>query len=233
MFLQYNNVPFISQVPESYEPPEQLNFIDFSTPVKSVAGAMSGPSIVASYFEALHFLTNTAVKVTTSKLQQITQNAHVLDQALENSSVDFSASDDGYVTLKSFLEASISSGLLHGTIQYTQSMNCMKQFIHKFNCCLVETYLSNAFLTQNATGKDLITFVDSVNQIKVKDYSKVFVAFGYNVVGLHVLNSLGTKWGALGFTTIAWDVLNKDVILPDGSSATCFIKAAALKGCLA
>jgi len=47
-----------------------------------------------------------------------------------------------------------------------------------------------------------------------------------------VQNSLGPKWGSLGFAKIAWSALASNVTLPgDEGQATCFIKAAAFKNC--
>ena len=67
-----------------------------------------------------------------------------------------------------------------------------------------------------STAKGIFNINTTGNgQIKVKDYTKVFVAFGYDSSGLVVLNSLGPAWGSAGFAKISWNVLNGNVTLPD------------------
>ena len=95
---------------------------------------------------------------------------------------------------------------------------------------IVETYLANSFLTAPAKGTFSISTAGN-GQVKVKDYTKAFVAFGYDSAGLVVLNSLGPAWGSAGFARISWSVLTGNVTLPEEGDKQCFIKAAAFKNC--
>lgn len=211
--------------------PKMLNFIDYSTPVKSVKGSTSGPTMVANFLESIYFRKHTAKKMKDSDIAQYIAAAQVLDKQYEDTLEDFYASDDGYVTLENYLKV-VKTGNKHisGDIIWCKQTNSLKRYIHKYKCVIVETYLANSFLTSTAKGIFNINTTGN-GQIKVKDYTKVFVAFGYDSSGLVVLNSLGPAWGSAGFAKISWNVLNGNVTLPDEGDQRCFIKAAVFKNC--
>ena len=211
--------------------PIKLNFIDFSTPVKSINGPFSGPTMVASFLESLHFRTANPAKIAQANIEQITAAAKALDVAYEDAGTieDFVASDDGYVTLENFLKAlKTHNKFIKGNLTWCKTVKTIKQFIHRYKCAIVECYLANSFLSQNASFT-----IDSAGTgtIPVKDYTKCFIAFGYDENYVYVQNSLGLKYGSLGFAKIKWSVLTGNVNLPDEGDKQCLIKAAAFKNC--
>lgn len=64
-----------------------------------------------------------------------------------------------------------------------------------------------------------------------EDYTKVWIAFGYDKDYLLVLNSLGPGWGKLGFAKIKWSLLTGNVVVgDDNTQKRCFIKSAVFRG---
>lgn len=231
MFLRCLNPTLTyTEASSSETAPEKLNFIDFSTPVKTINGPKSGPTMVASFLESMHFRSANPAKVIQANIDALIASAHALDVTYEDTIEDFVASDDGYVTLENFLKAvKAQNKLIKGDIIWCKNVLSIKRLIHKYKCAIIECYLANTFLTANASFT--ISSV-GIGQIPVKDYTKCFVAFGYDSNFLYVQNSLGPKWGSLGFAKIAWSALASNVTLPgDEGQATCFIKAAAFKNC--
>lgn len=159
--------------------------------------------------------------------------AHEKDVALEDAQTidDFVASDEGYVTLESYLEAlSDDHKYILGTSSWTTDTKVLKWMIHRYKCAIVETYLMDTFTT-SPSSLDINTFGSTTKALR-KDYTKAWVAFGYDSTGLIVLNSLGCNWGKLGFARIAWSLLDANVVVgEDNIQKKCFIKAAAFKGC--
>lgn len=66
--------------------------------------------------------------------------------------------------------------------------------------------------TTSPSSLDIKSFGSNSKALR-KDYSKVWIAFGYDSTGLLVLNSLGVNWGKLGFARIAWSLLNGNVVV--------------------
>ena len=235
MFLKYNSssISYSHADPSDseYIPPSSLSFIDCSIPVKSLNGSKSGPTMHASMFESIHFRQNSAATLKQSAIDSMISRAHELDLACEGD--EFIPSDEGYVSLFNCLNAVKADGMaIKGDIVWSNTVPALKQNIHRYGCSVLEMYLANSFLTANATGKFDIPNVGN-GEIKVGDYTKAFVAFGYDSTGVIVMNSLGLKWGSLGFARLAWKCFedSSTVLLPNGENERCFIKAASFKGC--
>lgn len=235
MFLKYNpsSISYSHADPSdtAYAPPTSLNFINCSIPVKSLNGNKSGPTMVASMFESIHFRKSNAAVFNPSSIDNLISRAHELDLACEGD--EFIPSDEGYVSLFNYLNAVKADGkAIKGDIVWSNTVPALKQNIHRYGCSVIEMHLANSFLTVNATGQFNIPNVGN-GEIKVGDYSKAFVAFGYDSTGVIVMNSLGVKWGSLGFARLAWKCFedSSTVLLPSGENERCFIKAASFKGC--
>lgn len=161
--------------------------------------------------------------------------AHEKDVALEEAQTieDFTASDEGYVTLESYLMAlaeDSSHKYIKGTVKWATDTRVLKWMLQQYKCAIVETYLMEAF-TASPSSLDIKSFGSNSKALR-KDYSKVWIAFGYDSTGLLVLNSLGVNWGKLGFARIAWSLLDRNVVVGEDNIQTkCFIKAAAFQGC--
>jgi len=111
---------------------------------------------------------------------------------------DFVASDEGYVTLENYLNALAGDHkYIKGTIEWATSAKMLKWQIHRYKCAIVETYLPQAFTT-NPGGFTISSLGNSLKALR-KDYTKAWVAFGYDADNLLVFNSLGPAWGKLGF----------------------------------
>ncbi len=159
--------------------------------------------------------------------------AHQKDAALEDEQTieDFVASDEGYVSLESYLDALADDHkYISGTVKWATDVKVLKWMIQRYKCAVVETYLMDTFTVSPST-LDISTFGSNAKALR-KDYTKVWTAFGYDSTGLIVLNSLSYKWGKLGFARIAWSLLDANVVVGDDNIQTkCFIKAAAFQGC--
>lgn len=207
-----------------------------TAPVRSASGSRSGPVMVASFLESVHFRKSkvSPQKMKDSDIDALIAAAQQLDSSLESSIDDFYASSDGYVTLESYLNAikTSSKNFIAGSPMYCREVETLKRWIHKYKCAIVETYLANSFLTEVVAPGTFSIPSAGNGPIKVKDYTKAFAAVGYDTDGLLVLNSLGPSWGSLGYAKISWSVLTGNVTFPDNSdTARCFIKAAAFSHC--
>ena len=215
--------------------PSSLNWFDFSCPTKSSNGPDGGPAMIASFFESIYFRKGSPKQISISSLQRYIENAHAKDVQLEDSGVveDFIASDDGYVTLQNFLKClEEDHKFIKGQLQWTDNVSCLKWMIHKYKAAIVQTYLLDSF-TNNPTGFNIDSSGSSTRALR-KDYSKVWIAFGYDSSRLLVFNSLSHRWGKLGFAKISWSVLTGNVLVGDEGEEQqkrCFINAAAFKGC--
>lgn len=215
MFLRYtgDDVPYV-ETPTSLTAPSSINHAGaFSLPTKSLGGLPStnkqlGCKDIAGYLESIHYRKNNAGSLTTSMMESIVDKAHELDLKLQETSSAFIASSENCVTLMNTLKAVSELEIFPGTPNATTDIECLKWFIHKHGCAIIETYLANSFLSENASGVFSITSVKNTGPIVRKDYSKAFTAFGYDSSGIIVQNTLGLSWGSLGFAKISWNCLN-------------------------
>ena len=207
--------------------PTQLEWYDFSCPPKAMTGHRSGPMMIASFLESIYFRQGTPKAMPVTAVDAYIAAAKELDKEIE----DFTPSDEGYVTLESYLNALASDHkYIKGSVKWTKDLRVLKWMIQKCKCAIVETCLMEAF-TANPQSLDIKSFGSSSKALR-KDYTKVWIAFGYDSNGLLVLNSLGVNWGKLGFARIAWSLLEGNVVVGDDNTQTkCFIKAAAFEGC--
>ena len=69
--------------------------------MKKVSGSKSGPTMIASFLESIHFRKGNPQKMTETAIDSYITKAHTKDQAWETAGTieDFVASDEGYVTL--------------------------------------------------------------------------------------------------------------------------------------
>ena len=237
MFLKYvnANLPYVA-TPSKFTAPTSINHVvAFALPTKSLGGMAQsdkqlGAKDIAGYLEAINYRKNDAKTITKEMLENIVDKAHELDLAMQESDSGFIASDENYVTLLNALKATSQLKIIPGTPNATTDLQCLKWFIHKHGAAIVETHLANSFLAENASGVFDVSSVGSNTPIVRKDYSKAFVAFGYDSTGLIVQNTLGLSWGSLGFARISWNCLNSTVTLPDGQSTKCFIAGWILNG---
>lgn len=171
--------------------------------------------------------------MTAAAIDQYIEKAKTKDKAWEDAGTieDFVASDEGYVTLQNYLNALADDRkYIKGTIEWATDVKMLKWQIHRYKCAVVETYLPQAFTT-NPSGFTISSLGTSMKALR-KDYTKAWVAFGYDSDGLLVLNSLGSAWGRLGFVQIKWSLLTGNVVVGDDNlQKRCFIKSAAFKGC--
>lgn len=172
--------------------------------------------------------------MTSSAIDAYIAAAQAKDQAWEDAGItdDFVASNEGYVTLENYLNALLTDNkYIKGTIEWATDVSMLKWQLHRYKCAIVETYLPQAFTT-NPSSFTIESFGTSMSVLR-KNYTKVWVAFGYDADGLILLNSLGASWGKLGFVKIKWGLLTGNVVVDadDNIQKRCFIKSAAFKGC--
>jgi len=119
MFLKFDHGIQYTEHEEGSVFPSNLEFIDFSTPVKSVNGPLSGPTIVATFLESIHFRNDNAKKMKASDIESLTNIALQKDIELQSKTEGFIASGDGYVTLKSYIDAIKENGhIIDGDVFY-------------------------------------------------------------------------------------------------------------------
>ena len=237
MFLKYNgnDIPYVA-TPSNLTTPSSINHAGaFSLPTKALGGMPSadkqlGCKDIAGYLESIHYRKKDAGTLTASMMSSIVDKAHELDLETQKTNSEFIASDENCVTLMNTLKAVSALKILPGDPNATTDIECLKWFIHKHGCAIVETYLANSFLTENASRVFDISSIGSNTTIVRKDYTKAFTAFGYDTTGLIVQNTLGLPWGSLGFARISWSCLNSTVTLSDGQSAKCFVAGWILNG---
>jgi hypothetical protein len=86
---------------------------------------------------------------------------------------------------------------IKGNIEWATDAKMLKWQLHRYKCAIGETYLPNVF-TINPNEFSISTLGSEMKALR-KDYTKVWVAFGYTDSSLLVMNSLGPGWGKLGF----------------------------------
>lgn len=112
--------------------PASLNWFDFSCPPKSRNDAKAGPMAVASFLESIYFRKGSPKKMTEAAVDAYIAAAHQKDVALEDEQTieDFVASDEGYVSLESYLDALADDHkYIPGTIKWATDVKVLKWMI--------------------------------------------------------------------------------------------------------
>ena len=235
MFLRYNpsNIVYeaVDPVGATYTAPSKINRLQMTCPCKTVNQSKAGPIAVMSYFEAVHCRKTSAGKIADSKVDSVIASAQALDLECADDN-EFIPSDEGYVSFYNFMKAAASTGKFStGSLMWANTIEGLKQMIHRRGNALIELYLISTLLTENACGVFDISSAGAKKVMK-HDYTKVMLAVAYDQTGLVVMNSLGLKWGKIGFARIAWSVLMQNLEFEEyDQQERCFVKACSFKGC--
>lgn len=131
MFLSCPLRSSVTSFPTGASNPSQTNWFDLSCPPKTVSSSKSGPMMVASFLESIYFRKGTPKAMPESAVDPFIAAAHEKDVALEEAQTieDFTASDEGYVTLESYLMAlaeDSSHKYIKGTVKWATDTRVLK-----------------------------------------------------------------------------------------------------------
>ena len=127
----------------------------------------------------------------------------------------YDISDDGFPTLPAVLEACARKGaVINGAdssgveIGYVSSnVDDLKYFIRQYGQIIIETKIT----TQTYNKYD-VDITDAGADLGYDEYSKGFLASGYDSSYMYVQNSLGPYAGSLGFHRMSWNAAKQLVL---------------------
>lgn len=200
MFISYTNgISYMSAgsvIPASYDG------LYYSSVPESSSQKLAGVQLVAQYVESYRFKTEGVCQIQTAQLESVHSKAYELDEAASDAGLLDYASDT-YPSVNSIMQAFIDLGYVTNAsgIGYVRpQQNAIKYFVRQYGGVVLETKITDQ--THNAYDYG----IDAVGSTLNEDFTKGFIAFGYDASNLYVQNSLGICAGSLGFHKIPWAV---------------------------
>ena len=164
--------------------------------------------MVAQYIEGYKFRTDSAKLITATCIQNVKTAALALDEAdCDQDKIDYSS--DTWPSLNNVMQAFINLGYVSdvAAVGYIKNQqNDLKYFIRQYGGIIVETKLTTT--TYNAYNYD----IGSAGTVSNEDFTKGFIAYGYDASYIYLQNSLGPKCGSLGFHRMPWSVATSIIV---------------------
>lgn len=131
----------------------------------------------------------------------------VIDKLYEKAkSIDESEhqTDSDYPSLLSYMKACQSLGFMkNSTVKFIKDVDTLKNMIYNYDQVIVLVKVTDSIV--NSTEFKITSEGTETNP----EFSKGFVAYGYDSSGILVQNTRGVGIGSAGFQFITWDVMNK------------------------
>ena len=180
-------------------------------------------SIVANYVEYLRMRRiNISPKINNydSAYTKISDN-EIISLYKEAKKKDDDSIENGsdYPSLLSLAQAYGDKYFPGQKILWFKTQKILKLVLHKFGACVVEFNYpyenpgnSPVELFPKLSNTNSFSLTSSSDKLgALSDFSKVFVAYGYDSNGLVVMNSLSQLWGSLGFCKIPFSLFDKQM----------------------
>ena len=169
--------------------PDEVRTIDLTVTPASVVGPKSGAMMMSKYYQALKFCIDDYTEI----------------QDAETRFYEPLGKTDGYVKFSDALNLIASE--LGGDVVFFKTIPFIKHFVHKFGICVIELQ-PDMSICGNIQG-GVFDYSSPTGEMLDDRLTKGFIACGYDQTGLIVQNSLGTRFGSLGFARIGWDLLGR------------------------
>lgn len=195
MFIEEPNSKFHFTTEEDIVLPTSMQFVDCTLAPRENNTYMSGSYLIAQYADIINF-------------RRTVTNSTLSDDEIKTKIYDPSKIlDDNLITLSKGMESCAINvfSLDASNVIYLNSIEMIKRFLHQYHALIVEMKLSTSISSQNGTFdvSDVGTIISEASGC-----TKGFLAIGYDDYGIVVQNTLGRKYGSLGFARIKWNVLS-------------------------
>ena len=216
MFRYPEDLQFTTMTPKSITAstvPTSWNGIKFAPAPRmpdSVGAGGEGAALVMQYVEGYMYRTYGLYRVSDAKATAILAKAREIEAA-----TDDEIDPEDYPQLKTLLEACqlIANPIVcNGTGNLgrvgaaagfvSNTPDHLKYYIRQYGQLILETKITST--TYNQYGYT----IDGVGEsLEYENYSKGFIAYGYDANYIYMQNSLGPFAGKLGFHRMSWNVV--------------------------
>lgn len=164
------------------------------------------------YLEGYLYRTYGMYRATSGKIDELLEKARDIERTAES---DYDP--DEYPQLKTLLDACQTikcvcngdgAGAAVATAGFVKnSANDLKYYIRQYGQLILETKITSTTYNQYE-----YTINDIGEDLGFDEYSKGFIAYGYNANWIYVQNTLGPFAGMLGFHRISWNIVPQLVL---------------------
>lgn len=214
MFKYPEDIQFTTMTPKSITSstvPAKWNGIKFAPPPRRPNPSKPGQEgalLVMQYVEGYMYRTYGMRRASDALADAVLAKAREMER---DSDDEFQ--DDDYPQLKTLLDACQLAGCVcngEGNLGQvgaeagfvSNAPDHLKYYIRQYGQLILETKLTST--TYNQYG---ITIDSAGESLDYDNYSKGFIAYGYDANWIYVQNSLGPFAGSLGFQRISWGVV--------------------------